>query len=220
MLVLTRREREVIHIGPDVTISVVRVSGDKVRIGIEAPDSVKIFRGEVLEREKQKEEAMKVSSGEVKLASAMACVLAFSMWCGAVLGQSPMPAERMTQAPVSYEQAFADCDAGLRPMVVYIGAEWCAACVRSRSAVIDPALRAGDFAGCNVVFLTLAQGNPQSVEEHNAKRLLDYAGENKIPQLIVCSRTLQGWTRDVAKYPMDRMAIKRLADRARALMGK
>jgi carbon storage regulator len=216
MLVLTRRESETIRVGEDIEICVVRISGGRVRIGVSAPDSVKIVRGEILE----KEEAMKVSSGEVKLASAMACVLAFSMWCGAVLGQSPMPAERITQAPISYEQAFADCDGGLRPMVVYIGAEWCAACVRTRSAVIDPALRAGEFAGCNVVFLTLAQGNPQSVEEHNAKRLLDYAGENKIPQLIVCSRTLQGWTRDVASYPMDRVAIKRLTDRARSLMGK
>ena len=47
MLVLSRREGEKIIIGDSVAITVVRVSGEKVRIGIEAPEDVLILRGEL-----------------------------------------------------------------------------------------------------------------------------------------------------------------------------
>jgi len=47
MLVLTRRVSERIQIGDDVTLTIVRVDGNKVRIGIEAPDHVKIKRDEL-----------------------------------------------------------------------------------------------------------------------------------------------------------------------------
>ncbi len=47
MLVLSRRVNEEIAIGNDVTIKVVRVIGNKVRLGISAPTSVNIRRGEV-----------------------------------------------------------------------------------------------------------------------------------------------------------------------------
>jgi carbon storage regulator len=47
MLVLTRKESESIRIGDDVTITVVRIDGNKVRIGVEAPKSVTIKRAEL-----------------------------------------------------------------------------------------------------------------------------------------------------------------------------
>jgi len=50
MLVLTRRTRQSIMIGDDIELSVLSVSGEKVRIGIEAPDEVPIFRKEVYVR--------------------------------------------------------------------------------------------------------------------------------------------------------------------------
>jgi len=49
MLVLTRKTDQKILIGNDITITVVAVSGDAVRIGIEAPKDVKIMRQEILE---------------------------------------------------------------------------------------------------------------------------------------------------------------------------
>ena len=52
MLVLSRREGEQVKIGDGVTITVVRLGGDKVRIGIEAPSDVLILRGELEQREK------------------------------------------------------------------------------------------------------------------------------------------------------------------------
>lgn len=53
MLVLSRKERERIKIGPDIWITIVRIQGDKVRIGIEAPDHVQVLRGELTEEGKQ-----------------------------------------------------------------------------------------------------------------------------------------------------------------------
>jgi carbon storage regulator len=47
MLVLTRRTRQSIMIGDEIELSVLSVSGEKVRIGIEAPNEVKVFRKEV-----------------------------------------------------------------------------------------------------------------------------------------------------------------------------
>jgi carbon storage regulator len=48
MLVLTRRRGERIMIGDDIVVTVIEVSGDQVRIGIEAPRSVGVYREEVL----------------------------------------------------------------------------------------------------------------------------------------------------------------------------
>ena len=47
MLVLTRKTTQSIMIGDEVEISVLAVSGDKVRIGISAPRDVPVFRKEV-----------------------------------------------------------------------------------------------------------------------------------------------------------------------------
>ena len=47
MLVLTRKTNQSIMIGDDVEISILSVSGDKVRIGIAAPREVGIYRKEV-----------------------------------------------------------------------------------------------------------------------------------------------------------------------------
>ena len=47
MLVLTRKSNQSIMIGDDIEISVLAVMGEKVRIGIEAPRSVPVFRHEV-----------------------------------------------------------------------------------------------------------------------------------------------------------------------------
>jgi carbon storage regulator len=47
MLVLTRKSNQSIMIGDDIEISVLAIMGEKVRIGIEAPRSVPVFRKEV-----------------------------------------------------------------------------------------------------------------------------------------------------------------------------
>ena len=47
MLVLSRRESQRIKLGNSIVVTVVRVSGDKVRLGIEAPPDVLILRDEL-----------------------------------------------------------------------------------------------------------------------------------------------------------------------------
>jgi len=47
MLVLSRRETERIRLGDSIVVTVVRVSGDKVRLGIEAPADVLVLREEL-----------------------------------------------------------------------------------------------------------------------------------------------------------------------------
>ncbi|HJN66484.1 MAG TPA: carbon storage regulator [Pirellulales bacterium] len=47
MLVLTRKSQDSIRIGDNITVTVLRIKGNTVRIGIEAPDSVRIVRGEL-----------------------------------------------------------------------------------------------------------------------------------------------------------------------------
>ncbi len=47
MLVLSRRESERIRLGEGIVVTVVRISGDRVRIGIEAPENVPVVRDEL-----------------------------------------------------------------------------------------------------------------------------------------------------------------------------
>ncbi|RMF43743.1 MAG: carbon storage regulator [Planctomycetota bacterium] len=67
MLVLSRHRDESIMIGDDVVITVVDIRGDKVRLGIEAPQSIPVHRQEVYEaikRENQK--ASHIQPGETR----------------------------------------------------------------------------------------------------------------------------------------------------------
>lgn len=52
MLVLTRRINEHLRIGDDVTVSILGIKGNQVRIGIEAPKSVAVDREEIYQRKK------------------------------------------------------------------------------------------------------------------------------------------------------------------------
>lgn len=61
MLVLTRKLGETIQIGDDVTLTVIRVKGNTVRLGIEAPSSVRVRRGELPPRVERGEIEMVIS---------------------------------------------------------------------------------------------------------------------------------------------------------------
>ncbi len=47
MLVLSRKQSQRIKVGDSIVVTVVRLSGDKVRLGIEAPDDMLVLREEL-----------------------------------------------------------------------------------------------------------------------------------------------------------------------------
>lgn len=49
MLILTRKSRESIRIADDITITIMEVDGTHVRIGIDAPRDVEVYRSEIYE---------------------------------------------------------------------------------------------------------------------------------------------------------------------------
>ena len=63
MLILSRRVNEKIVIGDDVIVSVVEVRGDQVKLGIEAPRNVKVFRQEVFDAIQEENKMAAAASG-------------------------------------------------------------------------------------------------------------------------------------------------------------
>ena len=56
MLVLSRKATERIRLGDNIVVTVVRVSGDRVRLGIEAPPDVLVLRDELQPRPRPEEQ--------------------------------------------------------------------------------------------------------------------------------------------------------------------
>lgn len=67
MLVLTRKPKQQIVIGDNIVVNVVEVQGDNVRIAIEAPKNVKIYRGEIYKaiQEENKNAAMQTGTPDL-----------------------------------------------------------------------------------------------------------------------------------------------------------
>ncbi len=69
MLILTRRVGEKVMIGDDVSVTVLRVKGNQVRLGIEAPKSVSVQREEIFNRMKSEGEDPGASGEETEESS-------------------------------------------------------------------------------------------------------------------------------------------------------
>jgi carbon storage regulator len=66
MLVLSRRGGQTIRIGADISITVIRVEGDRVVIGVAAPRSVTVLRGELVEAVRGEVEAAAQATAAVR----------------------------------------------------------------------------------------------------------------------------------------------------------
>ncbi len=64
MLVLTRRSNQSIMIGDDIEVSVLSVMGDKVRLGIDAPATIPVFRTEIYLEIQSQEDEKELAKGE------------------------------------------------------------------------------------------------------------------------------------------------------------
>lgn len=65
MLILTRRVGETLMIGDEVTVTVLGVKGNQVRIGVNAPRDVAVHREEIYERIKREQEQAAAGQGEM-----------------------------------------------------------------------------------------------------------------------------------------------------------
>lgn len=68
MLILTRRVGEAIVIGEEVTVTVLGVKGNQVRIGVNAPKTVSVHREEIFERIRNEQGAGPVGTPEMSAA--------------------------------------------------------------------------------------------------------------------------------------------------------
>lgn len=67
MLILTRRVGESLMIGDEVTVTVLGVKGNQVRIGVNAPKTVSVHREEIYERIQQEAETSVSVTDEAKV---------------------------------------------------------------------------------------------------------------------------------------------------------
>ena len=66
MLVLTRKSNQSIMIGDDIEVSVLAIMGEKVRIGIQAPRDIPVFRREVYLEIQEERDRAGVAAGAVR----------------------------------------------------------------------------------------------------------------------------------------------------------
>lgn len=65
MLILSRKVDQKIFIGEDIEITIIEVKGDQVKIGIEAPKTLKVFRQEIYAEIKKENEAARITNQPV-----------------------------------------------------------------------------------------------------------------------------------------------------------
>ncbi len=71
MLILSRKTDQQIRIGEDITITIIEIRGDQVKIGVEAPRDVKVFRQEVFSAIQKENKAAAANADVIGMISKM-----------------------------------------------------------------------------------------------------------------------------------------------------
>lgn len=66
MLILSRKKNEAIHIGDDIIITVLDIFGDHIKIGIDAPKNIQIYRAEILKAIQQENKQAALTKAAVQ----------------------------------------------------------------------------------------------------------------------------------------------------------
>lgn len=93
----------------------------------------------------------------------------------------------LNNGTLSYNEAYAQSQAGDKPLVVLVGAEWCPACVTMKKSTIPQVAQNGIFK--DVAFTVV------DTDQHSeiAKQVME---GGSIPQLIMFHKTSEGWKRE------------------------
>ena len=71
MLVLSRKIEQSLKLGPDITLTVLAVEGDRVKLGITAPRSISVLRQELFDQVREANAAAGTASSELKRIAAV-----------------------------------------------------------------------------------------------------------------------------------------------------
>ena len=73
MLVLTRKRDEVIQIGDNVVIKILKTGKGAIKIGVDAPEHIRVIRGELIEGENKSDAIDSTSSTQIDQALSAQC---------------------------------------------------------------------------------------------------------------------------------------------------
>lgn len=96
MLVLSRKQKQQIRIGDDITVTILKIKGQGVRLGVEAPRGVRVLRGELKRFDLDEVDASGEDESTSQTAASTVDWAATPPWLG---GQRPAERRRENQRP-------------------------------------------------------------------------------------------------------------------------
>ena len=105
----------------------------------------------------------------------------------------------------TYQTAFRDAEANNRPLMVLVGADWCPGCRTMKQVVLPALTRRGALAGVSFAVVDV------DANQVIARQLMR---GGTIPQLIVFSRTTEGWKREQVTGATSEANVEALVGRA------
>ena len=114
----------------------------------------------------------------------MLCLLSNSLAEGTAPAKTESAPSTPPQEKVSYEAAYSKAQEESKPLVVLVGADWCAACKKMKANTIEPMKKSGEFS--EVVFTNVDKDAQPEV----CQQIMQ--GET-LPQIIVFAKGNGGW---------------------------